>query len=106
MVQEFARFKKMPYLCTAFERKPSSKGVWKGGRVVDYSGLENRRTERYRGFESLPFRQKIKSCISFLMQLFFISDILHLIIYITSPPHLKGIIPYCKKANIKIGERS
>ena len=29
---------------------------WKGGRVVDYSGLENRRTERYRGFESLPFR--------------------------------------------------
>ena len=30
---------------------------WKGGRVVDYSGLENRRTETYRGFESLPFRK-------------------------------------------------
>ena len=30
---------------------------WKGGRVVDYSGLENRRAERHRGFESLPFRR-------------------------------------------------
>ena len=30
---------------------------WKGGRVVDYSGLENRRAERHRGFESLPFRK-------------------------------------------------
>ena len=28
----------------------------KDGRVVDYTGLENRRTERYRGFESLSFR--------------------------------------------------
>ncbi len=27
------------------------------GRVVDYSGLENRRTERYRGFESLSLRE-------------------------------------------------
>ncbi len=26
------------------------------GRVVDCSGLENRRTERYRGFESLSLR--------------------------------------------------
>ena len=28
----------------------------RGGRVIDCSGLENRRTERYRGFESLPLR--------------------------------------------------
>ena len=35
---------------------PSQVTPRKGGRVVDYSGLENRRTERYRGFESLPFR--------------------------------------------------
>ena len=28
------------------------------GRVVDYSGLENRRTERYRGFESLSLRNE------------------------------------------------
>ena len=27
------------------------------GRVVDYSGLENRRAERHRGFESLSLRQ-------------------------------------------------
>ena len=26
--------------------------------MVDYSGLENRRTERYRGFESLSLRKK------------------------------------------------
>ena len=27
------------------------------GRVVDYTGLENRRAERHRGFESLSLRQ-------------------------------------------------
>ena len=26
--------------------------------MVDYSGLENRRAERHRGFESLPFRDQ------------------------------------------------
>ena len=31
---------------------------WRDGRVVDYNGLENRRTERYRGFESLSLRLK------------------------------------------------
>ena len=31
---------------------------WKDGRVVDYTGLENRRTETCRGFESLSFRQE------------------------------------------------
>ena len=29
---------------------------WKGGRVDDCNGFENRRSESYRGFESLPFR--------------------------------------------------
>ena len=35
---------------------------WRDGRVVDYNGLENRRTERYRGFESLSLRfsQRVK----------------------------------------------
>ena len=33
-----------------------AKNLWRDGRVVDYSGLENRRTERYRGFESLSLR--------------------------------------------------
>lgn len=35
-----------------------AKNLWRDGRVVDYSGLENRRTERYRGFESLSLRRK------------------------------------------------
>ena len=39
-----------------FRKQSFFKEVWKGGRVVDYSGLENRRAERHRGFESLPFR--------------------------------------------------
>ena len=34
--------------------------VRRDGRVVDYSGLENRRTERYRGFESLSLRNELK----------------------------------------------
>ena len=32
------------------------------GRVVDYNGLENRRAERHRGFESLSLRKE--SCKS------------------------------------------
>ena len=30
--------------------------TWRGGRVVDGSGLENQRCESIRGFESHPFR--------------------------------------------------
>ena len=37
---------------------------WRDGRVVDYNGLENRRTERYRGFESLSLRRKILTFIA------------------------------------------
>ena len=33
---------------------------WRDGRVVDYSSLENYRTERYRGFESLSLRFLMK----------------------------------------------
>ena len=31
------------------------------GRVVDYTGLENRRAERHRGFESLSLRQEVET---------------------------------------------
>ena len=34
---------------------------WRGGRVVDGSGLENQRCESIRGFESRPLRSKNKS---------------------------------------------
>ena len=39
---------------------------WRDGRVVDYNGLENRRAERHRGFESLSLRKqgcKSTSCV-------------------------------------------
>jgi hypothetical protein len=40
------------------------------GRVVDCGGLENRCTERYRGFESLTLRTKavIKSLLFFVLK--------------------------------------
>ena len=33
--------------------------IWRGDRVVDGNGLENRRGETHRGFESLPLRQVV-----------------------------------------------
>jgi hypothetical protein len=50
----FADFKKKCHLCTAFTKARK----WKDGRVIDCTGLENRRTATYRGFESLSFRQQ------------------------------------------------
>ena len=44
----------MLYLCTRFQ----ANDTWRDGRVVDYSSLENCRTERCRGFESLSLRSK------------------------------------------------
>ena len=38
-------------------RLPLRDAVRRDGRVVDYSSLENCRTERYRGFESLSLRK-------------------------------------------------
>ena len=54
----FVDSKKSRTFASLSKTKPSYKEVWKGGRVVDYSGLENRRAERHRGFESLPLRNK------------------------------------------------
>lgn len=34
---------------------------WRGGRVVDGSGLENQRSESFRGFESRPLRVSLLS---------------------------------------------
>ena len=36
--------------------KEMKKKFWRGGRVVDCGGLENRCTARYPGFESLSLR--------------------------------------------------
>ena len=45
---------KSSYLCPVFQGDDHRRD----GRVVDYSGLENRRAERHRGFESLALRVK------------------------------------------------
>ena len=37
---------------------------WRDGRVVDYSSLENYRTERYRGFESLSLRKEFSTSLN------------------------------------------
>ena len=56
---------------SGLENRRAYKEVWKGGRVVDYSGLENRRAERHRGFESLPFRKESEKVLqNFLQNLF------------------------------------
>ena len=43
------------------KRKPPTTGVWRDGRVVDYSSLENCRPERCRGFASLSLRKGLIS---------------------------------------------
>ena len=50
------------------------KNLRRGGRVVDCTGLENRRTERYRGFESLSLRlQRMESTENQLVPFLFYS---------------------------------
>ena len=41
-----------------FVRKELRKKFWRGGRVVDCGGLENRCAARHPGFESLSLRNK------------------------------------------------
>ena len=48
--------KKRHYLCIRFYTIYGLSKPRRDGRVVYSSGLENRRTERYRGFESLSLR--------------------------------------------------
>ena len=66
--RKVCKFRKTLYLCIAFEKQSLLKEVWKGGRVVDYSGLENRRAERHRGFESFP--RKEQKVVKFLITFF------------------------------------
>ena len=50
---------KIPTFAAA-NAKSVCKGIvlWRDGRVVDYTGLENRRTATCRGFESLSLRHR------------------------------------------------
>ena len=58
------------YLCAAKSHKDCLAPLRKDGRVVDYTGLENRRTETCRGFESLSFRKELSSMM-IIVGLFF-----------------------------------
>ena len=56
---KFGYGRKKSYLCTDLGYKSCIRFmVRRDGRVVDYSSLENCRTERYRGFESLSLRKQ------------------------------------------------
>ena len=58
-----------------FVRKELRKKFWRGGRVVDCGGLENRCTARYPGFESLSLRNKgCKSSICEIYTLFYTQE--------------------------------
>ena len=76
--EKFGGFKKKHYLCTRFRDNQSTGEMvqsehWRDGRVVDYSSLENYRTERYRGFESLSLRSNKLKPADFQRVLFFSS---------------------------------
>ena len=45
-------------VCSQIEKIKFIFASWRNGRAVECTGLENRRTERYRGFESLFLRKE------------------------------------------------
>ena len=59
------QLKKMIYFCTRLQGRYNMAvrvfpvSHWRDGRVVECGGLENRCTERYRGFESLSLRKQL-----------------------------------------------
>ena len=42
--------------------------------MVDYNGLENRRTERYRGFESLSLRKEMEDVATDTFHFFIVDN--------------------------------
>ncbi len=55
---------------------PLKRSFWRDVRVVECAGLENRCTERYRGFESLSLRKELnqKWLSSFFVSIHLICD--------------------------------
>ena len=56
----FAGFKIMCTFASLLKGSTLAKEFWRGGRVVDCGGLENRCTARYPGFESLSLRYPVE----------------------------------------------
>ena len=54
----FADIKNYTTFATLLKGSTSAKEFWRGGRVVDCGGLENRCAARHPGFESLSLRNK------------------------------------------------
>ena len=62
----------MPTFAAQLRNNNSYNHCWRGGRVVDCGGLENRCTARYPGFESLSLRfnaRKINILRAFFLSL-------------------------------------
>lgn len=57
-VKTLACLKYLRTFAPLLTKSTSEKKFWRGGRVVDCGGLENRCTARYPGFESLSLRNK------------------------------------------------
>ena len=57
-VKTLACLKYLRTFAPLLTKSTSEKKFWRGGRVVDCGGLENRCTARYPGFESLSLRWK------------------------------------------------
>ena len=58
ITRTLADSKKRRTFATLLTKSTSRRKFWRDGRVVDRGGLENRCTERYRGFESLSLRKE------------------------------------------------
>ena len=59
-VKTLACLKYLRTFAPLLTKSTSEKKFWRGGRVVDCGGLENRCTARYPGFESLSLRKSRK----------------------------------------------
>ena len=57
-VKTLACLKYLRTFAPLLTKSTSEKKFWRGGRVVDCGGLENRCTARYPGLESLSLRNK------------------------------------------------
>ena len=87
--------KKSRTFASLLKKSTSRRKFWRDGRVVDRGGLENRCTERYRGFESLSLRKKEADEISSLFEGF------HLLLFCKEACGSEGmglsILLYAKK---------
>ena len=74
-VKTLACLKYLRTFAPLLTKSTSEKKFWRGGRVVDCGGLENRCAARHPGFESLSLRNKgCKSSICEIYTLFYTQE--------------------------------